>query len=596
MASSASDFDRLKKWLLLALCALATAWILFLAADNFGFGGRPWFGWFDAFRDATGKQYELVFRPSAGGAAERAGIRDGDVADARAQNWPGRVVLLSQPLASQPTILVVRRGSARLPVRLVGSTMWEHETPLKFFAVVSPLVMGLWFVGCAALITQRRWQSRDARILALVLCFVAPGFFVGTRPVFPSPAATLLGHAAMQALGLAALLLMVSLTSSFGLRTRWRRAVEAFAYVVIAFAAIFHAAFYIGISTLRIDPVPFWPGGRGVSVVDVGAALAVVLVAGTSVASTNRERTRTAWLLLPLPIALSIAAAFSYLAPFANAWATAMAIEACGIAAVLLGALAVTYALLRRHVLDFEFVLSRTLAVAIVSIIVVAAFVLLEWLLGTIVSGVSHATGLIANAALALALGLSLRYIHIRVDAFVDRIFFSKRHADDRALRDFAVEASYVTEPGELLDCAIEKIERHSDATSAALLLSDSGSYVACRSFGNGTPQRAGENDTAILALKAWHKPVDPHHYRSALHGALAVPMLARGRLLGVMLLDERPTGEAYDPDEVDALMQVAHAVAAALDSLDAAPRNGDLQSRLDEIRNLLVELTGRKP
>jgi hypothetical protein len=493
--------DSLKKGLLWALCALVTIWIAFLAIDSFGLGGRPWFGWFDAFRDATRQPYELVFRPRAGGATERAGIRDGDVADTREQSWPGRVVLLSQPPASQPTSLVVRRGATTVSVWLVGSTIWEGETPLKLVAVVAPLIEGLWFVACAALIIQRRWRSPHARILALILCCVAPGFFVGTRPVFPDPVATLLGHAAMQALGMAALLLMIDLTSKFGVRTALRRAIEAFAYVAIAVAVLVHAAFYVGAFTLRIDPVPFWPGGRGVGAVDVGAALTVVIVAGASVVGTHTERGRVAWLLLPLPLALSIAAAFSYFAPFANTWAAAMVIEAFGIAAMLLGALAVTYALLKRHVLDFGFVLSRTLVVAILSLIVVVAFVLLEWLLGTIVSGASHATGLIANGALALALGLSLRYIHVRVDALVDRIFFSKRHADERSLRDFALEASYVTEPGALLDCTIAKIERHTNATSAALLLNDGGSYVPRRFFGNGSSPRAGENDPAILAM-----------------------------------------------------------------------------------------------
>jgi signal transduction protein with GAF and PtsI domain len=96
--------------------------------------------------------------------------------------------------------------------------------------------------------------------------------------------------------------------------------------------------------------------------------------------------------------------------------------------------------------------------------------------------------------------------------------------------------------------------------------------------------------------VKAWHKPLDPHHYQSSLRGALAVPMLARGRLLGVILLDERPTGEAYAPDEVDAMMHVAHGVASALDGLDAPPLDGDIRSRLDEIRSLLVQVTERNP
>ena len=41
-------------------------------------------------------------------------------------------------------------------------------------------------------------------------------------------------------------------------------------------------------------------------------------------------------------------------------------------------------------------------------------------------------------AGLALALGLSMRFLHHRVDSFVDSVFFRKRHDNERALRRFA--------------------------------------------------------------------------------------------------------------------------------------------------------------
>lgn len=50
--------------------------------------------------------------------------------------------------------------------------------------------------------------------------------------------------------------------------------------------------------------------------------------------------------------------------------------------------------------------------------------------------------------------------------------------------------------------------------------------------------------------------------------GALALPMLARGRLLGVIVLGERIGGEAYAPDEVEALSQFAHGVGSSLEAL----------------------------
>lgn len=189
-------------------------------------------------------------------------------------------------------------------------------------------------------------------------------------------------------------------------------------------------------------------------------------------------------------------------------------------------------------VLDFEFILGRTLVVATISLIVVVAFILLEWLLGTVLSNVSHATGVAANAALALVLGLSMRYIHRRVDTFVDSVLFHKRHEDERALIDFSNPA-------------------------------------------------VNENDEAILAFKTWHRAIDPHRYHTVVSGALALPMLARGRLDGILLLGERAGGEAYAPDEVEALSQFAHGVGSALDRL--LEKSGDGST---DIKRLIVELT----
>jgi hypothetical protein len=42
------------------------------------------------------------------------------------------------------------------------------------------------------------------------------------------------------------------------------------------------------------------------------------------------------------------------------------------------------------------------------------------------------------------------------------------------------------------------------------------------------------------------------------MRGALAPPMLVRGRLLGAIVLGERIGGEAYAPDEIEALLQFA--------------------------------------
>jgi hypothetical protein len=571
--ASAPQHDVRWKWLLLTFCALATAWIVAEAIDNLGWGSRSWYGWWDGPSGPSDQPYTVVFtQPVPGGATALAGIRGSDRIDAREQTLAARIVLFTQPMATLPTTFIVRRDSRSFTVRMVGSTVWEGEAFWKLLGTLTILISGVWFLACGLLISVRRWWSSDGRALALILLFLVPGYFNIQFIMFPNAIVNLLSFATLQACAFAALILLVRLSWRFGSRSPWRRIVEGVAYAAVAFDVLWHAAFYAGILTLRIDPVPFWSANYAVSFVDFGVTLIVAVLAATAVAwTTPSERPRAAWLLLPLPFALSASAVAGYLSASTDSWFAVTSLQILSGACVLAGAFLVTYALLKRRVLDLGFVLSRTIVVAVVSLIVVTAFVLLEWILGSVLADVSHATGLIANACLALVLGVSLRYIHRHVDTVVDSMLFRKRHQDERALLDFSNEASYVTEPDALLDQAIAKIQLHTDARNAGVLLGENGSFTSARSFGEDV-HSVSENDGAILALKTWHRPLDPHHYATALKGALAVPMVARGRLLGILLLGERAGGEAYAPDEVDALSQFAHGVGSSLDALARSP------------------------
>ena len=255
------------------------------------------------------------------------------------------------------------------------------------------------------------------------------------------------------------------------------------------------------------------------------------------------------------------------------------------IAAMLSVAMPLTllYAILTRRVLDVRFALGRTLVFALLSGVVVVSFVLLEWLLGTVLVDASHATGVAANAGLALALGLSMAFLHKRIDAFIDFTFFHERHENERALRSFAREAAFVTDVEVLLDHAIDRLRRHTDSSAAAIFLGGS-TYRVARWYGD-VPDDIDENDGIVLALKATQKAADPQRHASRLAGELAVPMVARGRLVGLIACGARPSGETYASDEVEALTEFAHGIGTAFAALE---RDGVDGAREDV---LLVEL-----
>jgi GAF domain-containing protein len=193
-------------------------------------------------------------------------------------------------------------------------------------------------------------------------------------------------------------------------------------------------------------------------------------------------------------------------------------------------------------------------------------------------------------------LGLSLRYNHRYVDRFVDRVFFRKRHEDDAALRRFAHEASFITDRSTLLERAAREVREHTDAADVTILVQEgAATYVSAKS--DGVRATASENDPGIVALRAWHKPVDLGSLGdSVLRGELAFPMVSRGTLVGVLVCDAKRSGEAYAPDESEALLALAHGVGTALDVL-SAQNDGAIKSlggRLDLIVQKLDALPSK--
>jgi hypothetical protein len=225
-----------------------------------------------------------------------------------------------------------------------------------------------------------------------------------------------------------------------------------------------------------------------------------------------------------------------------------------------------TYVALIRRVLDVGFALNRALVFSAMSLVFVGVFLLVEWGLGEWLNSTSHTTNLVVGAAIALLLGLSVRTIHKRVDQILDTVFFRKRHEDEHALRALGHEAAYITDADVLLARTKSTLEEHADATGVSLLLDD----------GHGRYAGASENDPAIVALKAWRKPVDLHTLDTVLNGEFAYPMVARGHLVGAIVLGPKRSGDPYAPDESDAISHLAHGVGGAIDILSNGQASRD--------------------
>lgn len=241
----------------------------------------------------------------------------------------------------------------------------------------------------------------------------------------------------------------------------------------------------------------------------------------------------------------------------------------------VVAAIAVAYTVLKYRLFDIRFIINRAAVFSVVSLILVGAFVLVEWLLTDWLRDASHASNMIAGACVALGLGLSVRIVHQRVDALMDHIFFRQRHENVRAIERFTDDAPYITDAGILVERTVATLKRHTDAD-----------FVLVReSLGDW------ENDPAVVRMRSTHK-VDLNTVETTLPGDVAFPMTARGQVRGILILGPRTTGETFAPDEISLIDRLAHAVGAALDAMNTQSDSAlqRIEMRLDQLAEQLTE------
>jgi hypothetical protein len=548
---------------------------------------------------STGQPYTIsVTSVATAGAAAHAGLRTGDRIDLREVAFPERWRLHAIALGQElPISRLLRYPIHRDGQSSVITIQPQHKATWPTIADWLGCVSVVWILLFAAVLITRRPDMPEARILSLLLLSIAAPDVI-TDNITPWTALDFAASIFGQAMAaIASITLFVYFATLYGRPlSLQRKYLSAFAIGCAVVFMISSVSRVVAIGTLfPYDPTQRWVAN--VELVSSALGLLAALACGIAAtrASTGVERQRILWVTLSLSVFWIAFALFGFVAPFLSDRVDAALLYAGDVLLITLP-LGLTYALLSRRLLDVGFVVSRAAVFGIVSVVVFGTFVLVEYALGAWLSHVSHATSIIVNIAVALVLGFSIRVIHGHVELSVGHLFFRKRHEDLAALGRFAREAAFMSDASALADRTAQIVTAHAGASNVKLLVPDgAGGYA----FTNGGAA-VSENDPAMLALRTWHEPLDLHRCDTVLDGERAFPMSARGRLAGVLVVGPKQNGEAYAPDECDALEGVATSVGAAFAMFSNADGHAHRvqEQILAELRSLpdrLAEIIGQQ-
>jgi len=251
----------------------------------------------------------------------------------------------------------------------------------------------------------------------------------------------------------------------------------------------------------------------------------------------------------------------------------------------ILANVGLAYGILRHRVLDVGFAVNRALVFTIVSVVLLVSFGLMEWLAHHFVSPEEAEKNAFLDAGIALGLYLIFHKLRHFVDHAVDRLFFHKWHVNEERLRRFVKHAAHITSPQVLVDSTMAALQRFTGEAGCALYREVAGGYELAAVAGLQAPSMAGIDDPLAVALRAELAAAAPADCDSTLPGALALPMSFRGDLQGFVLLGQKPSGDAYRPDEIAVLEHAAHQVGLDLQAL----RTEQLQLEVNGLRQELA-------
>jgi hypothetical protein len=315
----------------------------------------------------------------------------------------------------------------------------------------------------------------------------------------------------------------------------------------------------------------FW-GAAPVAWMSLGSimgALALILITGATLIATyfgvaRGERQRFGWVIAGVLFTL-----LSYSSEWARYWSTAYAFATADVlvwCATILYAcapFAIAYAVVRQRVFDISFVISRTLVYTILTGTIFALFAFIEWLATRVIEQSGVAIVLVALTAIGVA--FSLEALHGRIEGFVERALFRRRHLAERHLAGVAAGLPYAENAGTVEEAIVrESMDAYSLSCAALFTRDDSGDFL-----------RDGETlDSSIsLRLQGTHRAVRLHQLdgTDAQGGPiLAVGVFVQARLHAIAVYGAHANGEDIDPDEVASLEGICNAAGMAYDRLDA--------------------------
>ncbi|MEI9903637.1 MAG: hypothetical protein WDN06_06370 [Asticcacaulis sp.] len=304
----------------------------------------------------------------------------------------------------------------------------------------------------------------------------------------------------------------------------------------------------------------------GIGLSDLGFLLTAAILFSGWRRSEGESRTRYGFMLVAIVLTIMLEVIGTSINMTGNDWSLknpqVAALIVCGIS----GPLVFAYAVLRHRVIDLGFAVNRTLVYGVVSFVVLLLFGLAEWGIEKVIPHAYAEANQFISAGIALCIFLVFHRMRDFIEHHVEKLFFRHWHEKEAALKTFVREAGFMLKSAPLIAAFIPALRAFSDGADTALYLADeAGGFRRTAGGLAGVPEMLDDDDPFMVTLRADRAAARP---KGASVIALALPMIHRTEVTGVVLMGGKQSGFDYRPDEKELLAWAAHQIGLDLHAL----------------------------
>jgi len=263
--------------------------------------------------------------------------------------------------------------------------------------------------------------------------------------------------------------------------------------------------------------------------------------------------------------------------------------------------LSVAYVIVRHRVFDVRFVLGRAAVYGALTLLVVVAVSLVDFIAGKVISETRLAT--FGDAAIAIVIGLSLNGLQKRAESAVDPLPFRGRRKAEERLHRVGEGLLRARSREGIRNAVVAESVAALQLTSCAVSVREDDEFTRTVAMGwDELPKIAlASEDPAVLALASEPKPLavrdrmwPPNFLPAGLPAPVStLPVFIRGQLDAIVFVGSHIGGELLDPEEWALLARFFHDSGIAFEhvaSQAAIAQSAALRAEVTTLWSLLLE------